>query len=135
MKNPPQTLFQKARDVLQHAYCPYSSFPVAACVETPNGNLYAAVNVENACYNLGTCAETNAIAQMISQGETTISRILILTPTKTVTPPCGGCRQRIAEFAQADISVHLCSTYGNHEVYTIGKLIPAAFGPNNMEPS
>ena len=80
MKNPPRTV-QKARDVLT-AYCPYSSFPVAACVETPNGNLYAAVNVENACYNLGTCAETNAIAQMISQGETTISRILILLPTK-----------------------------------------------------
>ncbi len=135
MKNPPQILLQKAQDVLQHAYCPYSSFPVAACVETPSGNLYAAVNVENACYNLGTCAETNAIAQMISQGETNISQILILTPTNIVTSPCGGCRQRIAEFAQADASVHLCSTNGKHEVHTIGELIPAAFGPNNMESS
>ena len=135
MKTPPRDMFISANRVLKNAYCPYSNFPVAACIKTDDGNLYSSINVENACYNLGTCAETNAIASMVAEGKKTISAILILTPTQTLTPPCGGCRQRIAEFSQPTTPVHLCTTDEDYQSYTVGELIPSAFGPNNMEKS
>jgi cytidine deaminase len=133
MQTPPTDMLLKANDVLKHAYCPYSEFQVAACVKTHDGNLYAAVNIENACYCLGTCAETNAIARMIAEGETTISAVLVLTPTATPTSPCGACRQRIAEFAAPDTPIYLSTLEHGHASHTLKELLPHSFGAQNLE--
>ncbi len=99
-----QNLKEAARRASLNAYCPYSRFPVGAAVLTESGEIYAGANVENASYGLTLCAERNAVAQAIAAGNRQILAVAVFTPTPSPTPPCGACRQVIAEFgSQADV--------------------------------
>ncbi len=112
---------------MANSHSPYSKFPVGAAIRTPNGTIYAGCNVENASYPEGWCAETSAIGQMVSAGEKKISEILVLAEKKTKATPCGGCRQRISEFGDANTPVHLCDNNGIVETLTLAELLPASF--------
>jgi len=120
-------MFSAATKAMANSHSPYSKFPVGAAVLSSSGHVFSGCNVENASFPEGWCAETSAIAQMVSAGETHIAEILVVAQNKPKTTPCGGCRQRLAEFADADTPVHLCDTNGILETIRLGDLLPAGF--------
>ena len=121
-------LFNAARAVMANAHAPYSKFPVGAAIRSASGAIYAGCNVENASYPEGCCAETSAIAAMVAAGETAIAEIAIVADRMPLIPPCGGCRQRLAEFAGPEPKIHLCDGAGIAQTVTLGELLPKAFG-------
>lgn len=133
MKKPPIDMLEIAKQVLPYAYAPYSHFPVAACVRTKDGKLFAGCNVENASFPMGVCAEAGAISTAFAHGARQITEALILVPDNKICSPCGACRQRFLECASPDISIHLCTLHGEYEHTTLSQLLPLAFGPNNLE--
>ena len=128
-------LISRAQQAAQSAYCPYSNFPVGACIHSSTGKLYSGCNIENASFSLCICAESSAIAQMVGNGERLISAIAIFTPTQIPTAPCGACRQRIFEFSLDSTRIYLCTPGNEPTKKTITELLPHAFGPNNLETS
>ena len=125
-------LTQRARAMSTRAYAPYSKFPVGAAVLTPDGTIYAGANVENASYGLSMCAERNAIFHAIAEGAKAICAVAIYTPTPAPTPPCGACRQVMAEFA-TDVLVICCSEDESAgQQYHLADLLPEAFGPGHL---
>ncbi len=130
------TLFEQASKTRLHAYAPYSKFSVGACLETATGELFSACNVENASYGLCVCAESSAIAAMVAAGSNKeIKQIMVVVSGPGVSAPCGGCRQRLNEFAKPEAIIHLCDLEGAHETYSLGELLPHAFGPEDVFPS
>jgi len=121
-----------ARDAMAKAYAPYSNFHVGAVVKGANGRLYAGCNVENAAYPQGCCAEASAIAAMVLDGETKIAEVLVMGAGEALVSPCGGCRQRIREFAADDVPIHICSPDKLRRTVTLGELLPLSFGPGNL---
>ena len=117
-----------ARGALANAHAPYSRFRVGACLRTASGRLHAGANVENASYGLTLCAESAAIAAMVTAGDREIVEVVILTEGAELCPPCGRCRQQLAEFASAQARVHLCGPDGVRLSTTLGELLPLAFG-------
>lgn|SRR3990167_20594 len=130
---PPQDLFNAAKSVLKNAYAPYSRFQVAAAIRTASGNLFVGCNVENAAFSLTSCAETAAVTACIAQGQKIITEILILVDQDQICPPCGACRQRLLEFSQKDLCVHLCTLKNIYAHFTLEQLLPHAFNSNNLE--
>ncbi len=126
------SLLDLATEVRPRAYAPYSRFKVGAAIRTPSGATYVGVNVENVAYPEGTCAEAGAIAAMVAGGETEIAEILVIADSPSPVPPCGGCRQKIAEFARPDVKVTLCTTEGAHKVMTVAELLPGLFTAAHM---
>jgi cytidine deaminase len=124
----PADLCAAARAAMQNAHAPYSRFPVGAAVLTDSGKVFAGCNVENASYPEGWCAETSALAQMVSAGETKIVEVAVVAEKMARITPCGGCRQRLAEFGTAATRVHLCDASGVVETVTLGDLLPKGFG-------
>jgi cytidine deaminase len=122
-------LYEAAVAIRTKAYAPYSNFHVGAAILADDGKVYAGCNVENAAYPLGNCAEASAIAAMIAGGGKRIARILTIGPGRTPVTPCGGCRQRIREFAALDTPVTSLGTEGEPLETTIGALLPHSFGP------
>jgi cytidine deaminase len=125
-------LEKAARDAAKASYSPYSKFRVGAAVLTDGGKIYSGTNVENASYGLANCAERSAIFAAVSQGGRKIRCVVVFTPTAEPTMPCGACRQVINEFGPRAIIVSLCRTAKRVET-TLDKLLPAAFGPKNLE--
>ena len=121
-----------ARRAMEAAYAPYSKFPVGAVVKGSNGKLYAGCNVENAAYPQGWCAETSAIAAMIADGETRIVEVAVIGGGAALVTPCGGCRQRLREFADEATPIHVCGPEGLRRTVTLGELLPFSFGPENL---
>ena len=109
-------LIKSAIDCLDRSYAPYSHFNVAAAVLASSGKIYTGVNVENASYPCGTCAEAGAISAMIVSGEKTIKEILIVADTERILP-CGNCLQKIAEFADETTIVHSADINGNIKTF------------------
>ena len=132
MTAPEPELLTAARAVQANAHAPYSGFPVGAALRTPSGAVFSACNVENASYPLGTCAEAGAIAAMVAAGETTIDVILTVADGDMLATPCGGCRQRIREFATHATVIHVAGPEGVRKSYTIDELLPDSFGPENL---
>ncbi len=126
------SLLDLATEVRPRAYAPYSRFKVGAAIRTPSGATYVGVNVENVAYPEGTCAEAGAIAAMVAGGETEIAEILVIADSPSPVPPCGGCRQKIAEFARPDVKVTLCTTEGAHKVMTVAELLPGLYTAAHM---
>jgi cytidine deaminase len=124
-----QTLFDAAEAVRAKAYAPYSNFHVGAAILADDGKIYAGCNVENAAYPVGNCAEPSAIAAMLAGGGKRIKRIYVTGPGTTPVTPCGGCRQRIREFADLDVEVISHGVDGTPLVMTLGELLPHSFGP------
>ena len=125
-------MLELALQSLQSAYAPYSHFPVAAVVRGQSGRLYAGCNVENAAYPLGCCAETAAISALVIGGERRIIEVAVLGPGEQLITPCGGCRQRLREFAAPDTPVHLFGPEGIRKTVTLRELLPLAFGPEQL---
>ncbi len=120
-------LLNAARTARERAYAPYSGFPVGAAVRAASGRVYAGCNVENAAYPLGGCAETAAIAAMVQAGEQRIIEVLVLGGGDRPCTPCGGCRQRLAEFAGPETPIHVCGPEGLRLTTTLGELLPHGF--------
>jgi cytidine deaminase len=127
------TLLQAATAVRERAYAPYSRFKVGAALRSTSGVVHVGCNVENVAYPEGTCAEAGAIAAMIAAGDTRIAEILVIADSPDPVPPCGGCRQKIAEFAAQDVTVTLCTTDGKQKVTTVADLLPGVFTAAHMD--
>jgi xanthosine phosphorylase len=120
-------LLEAARAAFAHAHAPYSRFRVGAAVRTASGRIFAGANVENASYPEGNCAEASAIAAMVTAGERQIVEALVLAAGERLCTPCGGCRQRLAEFAGPAVEVHLFAPEGHRETVRLGDLLPFSF--------
>ncbi|HYH19513.1 MAG TPA: cytidine deaminase [Azospirillum sp.] len=128
-------LIDLARRARDNAHAPYSRFHVGAAVEGESGRLFAGANVENAAYPQGQCAESSAIGAMVTAGDRRIRRIVVMGGEPgdgTLCTPCGGCRQRLREFAGPDTPVHVCGPEGLRRTFTLGELLPHSFGPDNL---
>ncbi len=127
------TLLAAATAVRENAYAPYSRFKVGAALRAASGAIYSGCNVENVAYPEGTCAEAGAIAAMVAAGETRLAEILVIADSPDPVPPCGGCRQKIAEFAAPDAPVILCTTDGKSRTTTVADLLPGVFTAAHMD--
>lgn len=125
-------LLRRARAASLHAHAPYSRFPVGAAALTAEGAIGTGANVENASYGLSMCAERNAVSQAIAGGARSIRAIAVYTPTRVATPPCGACRQVIAEFGTDVLVICGCDEPGAERRYRLAELLPAAFGPGHL---
>jgi cytidine deaminase len=125
-------LFEAARAAQANAHAPYSLFPVGAAIRTSSGRIFAGSNVENVSFPEGICAEAAAIGAMVTAGEREIVEVLTIADGELVTTCCGGCRQRIAEFAAPDTPIHAAGPDGVRRTFTLAELLPAAFGPDNL---
>jgi cytidine deaminase len=124
-------LEQAARRAAKAAYAPYSEFRVGAAVLTTSGKVFAGCNVENASYGLCNCAERTAIFSAVAAGEKAIDAVVVFTPTREATAPCGACRQVINEFGPDALVISVCDSKDRQET-TASQLLPAAFGPRNL---
>lgn len=126
------TLLDAARGVREMAYVPYSRFKVGAAVRGASGAVYRGCNVENVAYPEGTCAEAGAIAAMVAAGETELIEVAVIADSPSPVPPCGGCRQKLAEFGRQDTPVLLATIEGETLATTIGELLPGRFDAAHM---
>ena len=127
-------LYDAAIDAQAASYAPYSHYPVGAAVRTASGRVFTGCNVENASYPIGTCAEAGAVAAMALAGERVIVEVVTVTDGDVPGTPCGGCRQRLREFAAStDVPVYATSADGLAIVTSIGRLLPDSFGPEFLE--
>jgi cytidine deaminase len=115
----------------KRAHAPYSRFRVGAAVLAGSGKVYGGCNVENASYGLCTCAERAAVLSAIAGGEHRIGAVVVYTPTKRPTPPCGACRQVIHEFGPQALVISVCDGAERLET-TLPALLPRAFGPSDL---
>ncbi|CUH75212.1 cytidine deaminase [Tropicibacter naphthalenivorans] len=127
------SLSDAARHVRENAYAPYSKFKVGAALLTPDGNVHVGCNVENVAYPEGTCAEAGAIAAMVASGEAEIAEAYVIADSPHPVPPCGGCRQKLAEFAKGGVKVTLATVGGAEFVTTVADLLPGAFNAEHMD--
>lgn len=121
------TLLDAARAVRENAYAPYSKFKVGAAILAASGKTYVGCNVENVAYPEGTCAEAGAIAAMIAAGDVAIAAVAVIADSPKPVSPCGGCRQKLAEFAQGDVPVTLATTDGATLQTCVADLLPGNF--------
>ena len=127
------SLLDAARAVRENAYVPYSNFKVGAAIRGKSGMVYVGCNVENVAYPEGTCAEAGAIAAMVAAGETELIEVCVIADSPHPVTPCGGCRQKLAEFGRGEVTVRLATVDGPETVMTISELLPGAFDQSHME--
>ena len=128
-----ERLLEAARAAQQRAHAPYSRFPVGAAVLDEHDRVHAGCNVENASYPEGTCAETVAIGAMVTNGGTRIRALVVVGGGKSLVTPCGGCRQRLREFAAADAAVIVADRERVRAQFTLAQMLPESFGPEDLE--
>ena len=121
-------LFKAAREAMTKAYAPYSKFPVGAALRTEDGRVFSGANIEVASFPEGWCAETTALAHYVMGGGGRITEIAVVAEKMPKIMPCGGCRQRLAEFAAEDAKLHLCDANGVVETVPFVDIFPRAFG-------
>jgi cytidine deaminase len=126
-------LFDAAREAMQKAYAPYSKFPVGAALRTEDGRVFTGANIEVASYPEGWCAETTALGHYVMGGGGRITEIAVVAEKMDRITPCGGCRQRLAEFTQADTLLHLCDQNGIVETVTMGEMLPHGFAGETLK--
>ncbi len=129
------SLVDDARAVRENAHAPYSNFKVGAALRTASGAVYVGCNVENVAYPEGTCAEAGAIAAMVAAGETRFIEAAVIADSPLPVSPCGGCRQKLAEFGAGDVVVTLATMDGARQDITLAELLPGAFTQDYMERS
>ena len=125
-------LLRMAREAAARAYAPYSNFPVGAAVRTEDGRRYAGANVENAAYPQGQCAEASAIGAMVAGGGGRVVEVVVAAPSAEECAPCGGCRQRLREFAGPDAPIHLADLERVRRTTSLAELLPLSFGPESL---
>lgn len=126
------SLLDDARAVRENAYAPYSKFKVGAAVRTVSGEVFVGCNVENVASPEGTCAEAGAIAAMVAAGHTRLTEVAVIAESPEPVTPCGGCRQKLIEFAGPDARIVMATTAGASREMTVSDLLPGAFGPGHM---
>ncbi|UWQ03823.1 cytidine deaminase [Aliiroseovarius crassostreae] len=127
------SLLKAATEVRENAHAPYSNFKVGAALRTTSGSIFTGCNVENVAYPEGTCAEAGAIAAMCAAGEREIAEVLVIADAPLPVTPCGGCRQKLAEFARGDVQITMTTTEGNSMAMSMADLLPGAFSNEHME--
>ncbi|MDG1352150.1 MAG: cytidine deaminase [Sulfitobacter sp.] len=123
-------LRQAAIAVRENAHAPYSGFKVGAALRGASGTVYIGCNVENVAYPEGTCAEAGAIAAMVAAGETAFTEAYVVAGSPLPVTPCGGCRQKLAEFGAGEVQVTMATVAGAEQMMTIADLLPGAFDPS-----
>lgn len=126
------SLKNAAMAVRENAHAPYSNFKVGAAVRAASGTVYVGCNVENVAYPEGTCAEAGAIAAMVAAGETQVFEAYVIAGSPMPVTPCGGCRQKLAEFATGDVVITMATTGGVEQKSTIADLLPGVFNADHM---
>jgi len=126
------SLIEAAAAVRENAHAPYSGFKVGAAMRSVEGRVHLGCNVENVAYPEGTCAEAGAIAAMIAAGDRRIAEVAVIADSPAPVPPCGGCRQKLAEFASGDVVVTMATTAGATLSMTVADLLPGAFDAGFM---
>jgi cytidine deaminase len=121
----------RAREARGRAYAPYSGFQVGAAI-VAGGRIFTGENIENASYPVSVCAERNAVARMIDEGERTIDAVAVVTGADEPTPPCGACRQVLWEFGREALVVAE-TTAGRRAMWALEDLLPDAFGPEDLD--
>jgi homotetrameric cytidine deaminase len=129
---PDPELLALAREAAGRAYAPYSGFPVGAAVRTADGRRYAGANVENAAYPQGQCAEASALGAMVAGGGGRVVEVVVAAPSEAECAPCGGCRQRLREFADQDAPIHLADLERVRRTTSLAELLPLSFGPESL---
>jgi cytidine deaminase len=127
-----QELFAAAKAAQANAYAPYSRFKVGAALRSESGAVHSGCNVENAAYPQGACAETGAISAMALAGDRRIADILVIGDGEALCMPCGGCRQRIREFAVPTTPIYIAGPEGVRASFTLAELLPESFGPDHL---
>ena len=127
-----ERLFEAAKKVRERAHVPYSQFKVGAAFLTDDNSIVVGCNVENAAYPQSQCAEASAIGNLISQGFKNIVEVVVIGSGNKLCSPCGGCRQRLREFAKLDVLIHMCNIKGHIKTSTLDELLPDSFGPENL---
>ncbi|XP_019942223.1 cytidine deaminase b isoform X2 [Paralichthys olivaceus] len=131
----PETLKRlicQSQEAKIHAYCPYSKFRVGAALLTVDNRVFTGCNVENACYNLGVCAERNTMSKAVSEGYRSFKAIAVASDMNDqFISPCGGCRQFMREFG-SNWDVYLTKPDGSYQKMTVDELLPLSFGPDDL---
>ena len=126
------SLSETARAMRKNAHAPYSGFKVGAAIRAASGRIHGGCNVENAAYPQGTCAEAGAIAAMVASGEREIAEVFVIADAADPVPPCGGCRQKLSEFAGPEVPVTMATLDGRTLTMTMDELLPLAFKSSRM---
>ncbi len=127
-------LIEAAKHARLKAHAPYSKFLVGAAVRDEQGRVFAGCNVENAAYPQGWCAEPSAISALIMGGGKRIAEVAVMGNGDVLCTPCGGCRQKIREFASDDVKIYCCTENGELlRTFTLGELLPSSFGPEHLK--
>ena len=126
-------LLAAAREARTRAYAPYSNFLVGAAVLDEQGRIHAGCNVENAAYPQGVCAEAGALSAMVLAGGTRVMAAAVVGAGEKWVTPCGGCRQKLREFAPGDTPILLADMERVHATLSMGQLLPHSFGPDNLQ--
>jgi cytidine deaminase len=126
-------MLEAARRASEHAYVPYSNFPVGACILTSDGDLVRGANIENASYPLTNCAERVAIQTAAANGVRTVVAVAVTAPRAFRASPCGACRQVLNEFKPAEGTLHVILDGAEGPIVTtLDALLPDAFGPRDL---
>lgn len=120
-------LFEAAREAMALCHAPYSKFPVGAAIRAEDGKIYKGANIENIAFPQGWCAECTAIGAMVMGGAKKIVEIAVIAEKMALCPPCGGCRQKIAEFADSHTRIYLCDETGIKKSMSMDELLPFSF--------
>lgn len=128
-------LIDAARTIRERAYAPYSRYLVGAAIRAVSGRVYVGANVENAAYPVGQCAEASAIGQMIAGGDTRVAEVAVIGTGPAICTPCGACRQRLREFADAMVRFSCVAETGEVLATSMGELLPHSFGPDHLPPA
>jgi homotetrameric cytidine deaminase len=123
----PEALLRAADTAMREAYAPYSGFKVGAALRSAGGAIYTGANVENAAYPQGQCAEASALGALVADGGRELTAAAIVAERSDFCPPCGGCRQRLAELARPETRIHLGRPAGPRRTVTLAELLPMAF--------
>jgi cytidine deaminase len=126
-------LITAAMEARVRAHAPYSKFYVGAAMRDEQGRIHSGCNIENAAYPQGWCAEPSAISHLIRAGGKAIAEVVVIGNGDALCTPCGGCRQKIREFASDDVKIHCCTEDGDLiRTFTLQELLPYSFGPENL---
>ena len=126
-------LLQAAVDAMGRAYAPYSNFQVGAAVLDDQGRIHPGCNVENAAYPQGVCAEGGALSAMVLAGGRRVRAVLVAGRGEGLVTPCGGCRQKIREFAAPDTPILIADAQQVRASFTLDDLLPHSFGPEHLQ--
>ena len=126
-------LIEEAKKAREFAYVPYSNFKVGAALVSKDGKVYHGCNIENAAYPVTNCGERTAIFKAISEGVTEFETLAVVADTARPVPPCGACRQVIAELCPPDMEVILTNLKGDVQKVLVKELLPGAFLPADLK--